>query len=1265
MTLPMIGASHHTTGQQALQLTAVPRPSERDRGNLFVRLTPRTAWRLASLLIDDSDVSEEVHDVDFLPLQIIISQPPSCHAVLDNDADDDTDNGNAGGSIIIYASYNGGAPATDFVSGYMNKVDDIIELPIDLHPSLQSVFNSTSDPVVVSVRPLSDVPIAERVTFEPLTISDWEMIEMEACMLEDGGLLNQITVVSPGQVFPLRFGGHLGSLESAAWIKVVDEEFCSASSNHQQMDRYASDKSCASSSSFDSDSEFDSSTDADDDDIDKSTRRLHQCQCLRLMAETEVAVIPKPRIKRNELNEDNESNEHASIEEPIFCPSNPLRVQPASSDVSHVCALTGESYSLPNPPLGFVTVHPTTLIQIPGYEQCNKLSCQYDQISEMDLESLPPMVVTMRKAKRHANEKAKDTGCNDVVVGIIQASNSMHKGQIGIHVLLRHQLGVRPFEDWVSVQIWTESHVANSINRVRGGNCKVEITKVSLKATKSKISSTTHHWNFPDGYNAPSKQIHDTLQSTCDQCRELGMNRNMHISSSRTANETGNDTNSPAPVFSSSSIIPGVFLQDLGLDWIDEDCSDTFILKLQQGAASTDNNSLTDNSDLVPIITVKDLKGLTISDVRVEDEGDNDVMEVLNAQNYSTTMSFSNKQTVGFTPTIQHIKQSTRQILSSTPKNAADIFSTKSIYNHAILIIGEEGSGKTHLSVTAVSQLSLADVMPAVYMDCKKLQASSTNIQTILTEIQASFQEAVYKQPSVLVLDDLDSLIPNVESSDAEGDGSIHHQQLNPALAAQVKIIVDHLILQSQYCYRSALHDSCCWTESTGVILLCTCRDKDSLSTRYQASGVFHTMVEVPSLDSHQRAQFLYNNIFGSMPGSSNDRIPHAISRLGKDTDGFRPKDLQIVATRILHLDYLRNFHCQLPELDKESSSITLQSEISSILEDYSPLSQQLVDIEHNASMMNWESIGGLYKAKQSLHDSIIHPMRFRQVYDHAPMALPTGMLLYGPPGNGKSFIVPLLAKKSKLNLITCRGPELLDRYIGASEAKVRQLFARANAASPCMIFFDEFDSLAPQRGSDHTGVTDRVVNQLLTLLDGAESSSKKASHIFIVAATSRPDKIDKALLRPGRLEKHVYVGYPESLVEWNSLFSSLLESRNVDEEVSHLKQGGEDLFNSFCKDFEYAKEFSAADMKAVLDTAHLLCVHDILDADNMEGGAEHGPAILRKHHILEAFRRTRPSLLPKDRQVLQRIYASFGSNTMKQPQSDNPSGHTLKTALR
>ena len=238
--------------------------------------------------------------------------------------------------------------------------------------------------------------------------------------------------------------------------------------------------------------------------------------------------------------------------------------------------------------------------------------------------------------------------------------------------------------------------------------------------------------------------------------------------------------------------------------------------------------------------------------------------------------------------------------------------------------------------------------------------------------------------------------------------------------------------------------------------------------------------------------------------------------------------------------------------------------------------------------------------------------------------------------------------------MITCRGPELLDRYIGASEAKVRQLFARATAAAPALIFFDEFDSLAPQRGSDHTGVTDRVVNQLLTLIDGAEQRNK-AGHVFIVAATSRPDKIDKALLRPGRLEKHVYMGYPESTLEWNSLFSSLIKTRKVDKEVSQCG----DLFNLFCKDFSYAKDFSAADMKAVLDTSHLLCVHDLLDTNT------HGPVILKKHHILEALRRTRPSLQSKDKRMLQNIYRSFGSNQMEDDSLDQPDSRKLKTALR
>ena len=137
---------------------------------------------------------------------------------------------------------------------------------------------------------------------------------------------------------------------------------------------------------------------------------------------------------------------------------------------------------------------------------------------------------------------------------------------------------------------------------------------------------------------------------------------------------------------------------------------------------------------------------------------------------------------------------------------------------------------------------------------------------------------------------------------------------------------------------------------------------------------------------------------------------------------------------------------------------------------------------------------------------------------------MPPGLLLYGAPGTGKTLLAEAVSSYTGLNFIPVRGPELLSKYIGASEANVRSLFERAQAARPCIIFFDEFESLAPQRGHDSTGVTDRVVNQLLTQLDGVEG----LDGVWVVAASSRPDLIDPALLRPGRLDRSVHCPMPE-----------------------------------------------------------------------------------------------------------------------------------------
>jgi hypothetical protein len=232
---------------------------------------------------------------------------------------------------------------------FLGHVDDIIEVSLDLHPSLKQIFNSSSEPVAVSVRALPDVPIAKQVTFEPLSISDWEMIEMEASVLEDGGLLNQITVVYPGQILPLRLitpdrdNTTFGRIETAAWIKVVDDGECS-----EVLDEFSDNESNSDSSSV-SCNEF--------------VSRDYSVPCVRLMAETEVVVIPKPRIKQTTANE--------STDKPVNAPSKPLRIQPTMLDYPNADFELIKAH-LPAPQIGHIYVHPSTAAGIPGYQQCSR-----------------------------------------------------------------------------------------------------------------------------------------------------------------------------------------------------------------------------------------------------------------------------------------------------------------------------------------------------------------------------------------------------------------------------------------------------------------------------------------------------------------------------------------------------------------------------------------------------------------------------------------------------------------------------------------------------------------------------------------------------------------------------------------------------------------------------------------------------------------------------------------------------------------------------
>jgi peroxin-1 len=189
-------------------------------------------------------------------------------------------------------------------------------------------------------------------------------------------------------------------------------------------------------------------------------------------------------------------------------------------------------------------------------------------------------------------------------------------------------------------------------------------------------------------------------------------------------------------------------------------------------------------------------------------------------------------------------------------------------------------------------------------------------------------------------------------------------------------------------------------------------------------------------------------------------------------------------------------------------------------------------------------------------------------------------LLLYGFPGCGKTLLASAVAGECGLNFISVKGPEILNKYIGASEKSVRDLFERAEAARPCILFFDEFDSIAPKRGHDSTGVTDRVVNQLLTQMDGAEG----LSGVYVLAATSRPDLIDPALLRPGRLDKSLLCDMPshDDRIDIIQAVSKKLNlSADVQSRVGEISSRTEG--------------YSGADIQAVIYNAHLEAIHDLL----------------------------------------------------------------------
>ncbi|KAL1124780.1 hypothetical protein AAG570_001401 [Ranatra chinensis] len=302
------------------------------------------------------------------------------------------------------------------------------------------------------------------------------------------------------------------------------------------------------------------------------------------------------------------------------------------------------------------------------------------------------------------------------------------------------------------------------------------------------------------------------------------------------------------------------------------------------------------------------------------------------------------------------------------------------------------------------------------------------------------------------------------------------------------------------------------------ILVIGTADSFDSINPKListRGKSTFTTKLTIPELSKTDRCEIIYHMICEKAPGSEK-----LISKLDFDsyatrTDGYVIKDLIQFIFKALFEAWQRKALIGGP-------LTIITSDLETAIGASTPFSLQGLNV-NKGSKITFADIGGLQDAKEKLTKIILWPIEFPEIIDQCPLKQQNSALLYGVPGTGKTLLANAVAGESGLNFISIKGPELMSKYIGESEEAVRRLFEKAQAAKPCLLFFDEFDSLAPRRGKDQTGVTDRVVNQLLTALDGVES----LTGVWVIAATSRPDLIDPALLRPGRIGTSVFCDLP------------------------------------------------------------------------------------------------------------------------------------------
>src|SRR6266849_3834461 len=406
-----------------------------------------------------------------------------------------------------------------------------------------------------------------------------------------------------------------------------------------------------------------------------------------------------------------------------------------------------------------------------------------------------------------------------------------------------------------------------------------------------------------------------------------------------------------------------------------------------------------------------------------------------------------------------------------------------------VLLYGPPGTGKTLIARVVASETNAAFFVINGPEILNKLYGESES------RLRSVFQEAQRRAPSIIFIDELDALAPKRSETNGE---------LERRIVGQLLELMDGIASRGQ------------------VLLIGATNQPNSLDTALRRPGRFDREIFLRVPDLHGRMEILRIHSRDAALAADID-----FARLAQLTPGFVGADLEalcreaamIALRRVLpHIDYERGY---IPYETLVNLNITM-ADFQAALREVEPSTTREVYVEFSET--TWNDIGGLEKTKAMLTEGVEWPLHFPEIYAHATVAAPRGVLLSGPPGSGKTLIARALANQCEASFISIKGPELLSKWVGEAEKGVREVFRHAKQAAPCLVFFDEIDSLAPRRSGDmDRNYNNGVIAQLLTEMDGIEGREG----VIVLAATNRSDLIDPALLRPGRFDLVVELEYP------------------------------------------------------------------------------------------------------------------------------------------